>query len=208
MTIEELIIKFSYFAIFFLITVNGITSFPSSQIIYVIAGYFAATGHLSLFWIIFIGALGHSTGNWILYEISRRKGLDYSIKFIKFFFQFTDPYKEIRKFQLAFNKRQVFFLFIGKLVNPIKIFIPIPAGIAKMNRLIFLPIVFITSAIWSSIFVFIGYYFGKSYENFGFVGVGILMVALLVMFYFYKIMNSKEILEQVEKEYGEKKNKK
>lgn len=200
MSIEQIIISLSYTGILLLMISNGFISFPSSQILYVIAGYFAFTGDLNLILIIAIGALGHTIGNYILYEISRQKGMKYSIKFIKYMFQLTDPYKEIRKFQITFNKKPLFFLFIGKLVNPIKLFISIPAGIAKMNRALFLIIVYITSAIWASIFTFIGYYFGKSYENFGYIGAVILIIAVLVMSYFYKLMNSNEVLKELEKE--------
>lgn len=180
-------------------TSNGVVSFPSSQILYAISGYFAYTGELTISLIIGVGALGHSLGNYILYEIARRRGVKYASKFVKFFFQLSDPEREIKKFQTVFNKKSIFWLFVGKLVNPIKVFIPIPAGIAEMRRTLFLPIVYVTSAIWASIFTFIGFYFGKSYENFGYIGAIILILAVIVMGYFYKLMNSKEIIEEVDK---------
>ena len=198
MNLEYIILTLSYFGIFILLLANGFISFPSSQIIYIIAGYFAYTQDLNIYYVILIGALGQTCGNWILYELSRKKGLEYSSKFIKYLFPYHDTKKEIQKFQIAFNKRQIFLLFIGKLVNPIKIFIPIPAGIAKVNRAIFLSIVFITSTIWASIFTAIGFYFGKNYENFGYIGAIIFIIALLVMTYFYKLMNSKEVIEEIE----------
>lgn len=198
-SIEQLIISFSYFAIFILMTSNGIISFPSSQILYIVAGYFAFKNDLNFILIILIGALGQSLGNYILYEISRKKGLKYSVKFIRYLFQLSDPEKEIKKFQIAFKKRSKFLLFIGKLANPSKIFIPIPAGISKMNRVIYLIITYITSAIWAIIFTSIGYYFGKSYNNFGYFGAIMLIIFVLVMGYFYKLMNSTEVLEELEK---------
>jgi membrane protein DedA with SNARE-associated domain len=176
MSIEQIILTLSYFGILILMISNGIIAIPSSQLIYIIAGYFAFTNDLNLALVILIGALGHSIGNYILYEISRKKGMDYSIKFIKFLFQFQDPKKEIKKFQLVFNKKSKTWLFIGKLANPSKIFIPIPAGIAKMNRFTFLIITYITSAIWASVFVLIGFYFGKSYENFGYIGAILIII--------------------------------
>lgn len=205
MSIEQIIISLSYLGILLLMTSNGFCGFPSSQFIYLAAGYFAFEKELSLSLIILIGALGHSIGNLILYEIARKKGLKYSVKFIKFFFQLQDPELQIKKFQIAFEKKSKFLLFIGKLANPSKIFIPIPAGIIKMNRITYLIITYITSAIWGSIFTFIGFYFGKSYENFGFIGAGLIFVFILVMAYFYKIMNSKEILDEIKNEKQEEK---
>jgi len=199
MSIEGIIISLSYLGILLLMTSNGFWALPSSQIIYIVTGYFAFQGDLNIFYVILIGALGHSIGNYILYEIAREKGLKYSTKFIKYMFAFKDPQKEIKKFQTAFNKKSILFLFIGKLANPSKIFIPIPAGIAKMNRVIYLVITYITSAIWASIFVSIGYYFGKSYSNFGYIGAVMLVLFIGVSMYFYKFMNSEEILKDLEK---------
>lgn len=198
-SLEEIIITFSYFGILLLMTSNGIIAFPSSQFLYLIAGYFAFTGDLNLGFIILIGALGHTIGNFILYEIARRKGAKYAVKFVKYLFQFNDPEKEVKKFEIAFRKRSNFLLFIGKLANPSKIFIPIPAGIVKMNRFNFLIITYITSAIWSCIFVFLGYYFGKSYTNFGYIGAVLIVVFIIVMMYFHKLMNSDEVLKEVNK---------
>jgi len=208
MSIEEIILNLSYLGILLLMTSNGFWAFPSSQILYIIAGYFAFTGELNLFSIILFGAIGHTIGNYILYEIARKKGLKYSTKFIKFMFKFTDPETEIKKFNIAFKKKSKLFLFIGKLANPSKIFIPIPAGIAKMNRLIFIIIVFITSALWGTAFSYFGYYFGKSYENFGYIGVVLLLLFIGVSSYFYKFMNSKEILLELKKEEKLEKNEK
>jgi membrane protein DedA with SNARE-associated domain len=199
MGVEELILTFSYFAIILLMTSNGFVTFPSSQLLYIVAGYFVSTGNLSFALVILFGALGHSMGNFILYEVSRRKGVKYALKFFKYMFPVDDGSKLIKQIDIAFRKKGIFFLFVGKLVNPIKIFIPIPAGISKMNRVLFLLIVFITSAIWATIFTSIGFYFGKSFENFTIYGVVMLAIFLSVTYYFYKYINSDEILKELNK---------
>jgi len=199
MSIEYIIITLSYFGIFMLMTSNGIVSFPSSQILYIIAGYFAFKGDLNLFYIIIFGSLGQTIGNFFLYEVSKKKGIKYAVQFVKFVFPFADAQKEIKKFQIVFNKKKIFWLFFGKLTNPTKIFISIPAGIANIPRIIFLPIVYITSAIWAIAFTLIGYYFGKSYNNFGYIGAIILIIAIIIMSYFYKLMNSSEVLKELKK---------
>lgn len=199
MNLEQLIINFGYFGIFILIIINGIISFPSSQIIYLISGYFASKRDLNLFIIILLGTLANTIGNIILYEIARKKGLDYTLKFFRHFLYIKNPKQEIKKIEQVFKKKGVLFLFVGKLLNPIKIFIPIPAGIVKMNRIIFTIIVFITSGIWATIFVSFGFYFGKSYQAFGYYGALIFLIAIIVLYIFYKYMNSEEILKEIEK---------
>src|SRR3989339_1298272 len=121
LSLELIIITFSYLGILLLMITNGFIALPSSQFLYLIAGYFAFTGDLNVGLIILIGALGHTIGNFIMYEVARRKGAKYSVKFIKFFFRLMDPEKEVKKMEIAFKKRSVFLLFIGKLANPSKI---------------------------------------------------------------------------------------
>ena len=196
MSIEELILTFSYFAILLLMTLNGFIAFPSSQLIYILAGYFAFTNDLNFIAIVLIGALGHSLGNYILYEISRRKGVEYSLKFFKYIFPIEHGSRVVKQIEIAFKKKGKFFLFIGKLVNPIKIFIPIPAGISKMNRGLFLIIVYITSLIWAIAFTAIGYYFGKSFQDFTIFALIMLVLFIGVSYYFFKYINSDEIIKE------------
>jgi len=192
MNTETIIISFSYLGIFALMTANGLISFPSSQVLYIIAGYFVFNGNLHLSHVIFAGALGNTIGNIILYEIARRKGVHYLTKFPIF------REKEIRKIQVVFQKKGVWFLAIGKLVPALKVFIPIPAGLAKMNRFLYTAIIITTSVIWTFPFLAIGYYFGKSSKVFGNYALIMTLIAFVVMAIFYKFMNSEEVIDEIE----------
>ena len=130
-TIETLIQGGSYFAIFILMIANGSVSFPSSQVLYIICGYFIARGELVLPVVAFVGALGNTVGNIILYELVRKHGRTF-IEKMKIF-----PMSELAKVELAFKKKGAWFIFIGKLLPAIKVFVPIPAGLGKMSRPLF-----------------------------------------------------------------------
>ena len=192
MSIEHLIITFSYAGILLLMIANGITGFPSSQLIYIVSGYFAYKGDISFILAIVLGGIGHSIGNIILYEVSRKKGLSYISKFKIF------PKKEIKKVNAVMKQKGLWFLFFGKLINPVKIIIPIPAGISKLNRAIFSSIVLITSLIWSTIFVSIGYFFGKTFDFALYYCIIMIILSFIIVGIFYKYMNSKEILKLIE----------
>lgn len=192
-TIESIILFSGYAGIFFLMIANGVISFPSSQILYIIAGYFVFTGHLNLFLVVVAGALGNTIGNIILYELARSKGLSYLLRWKIF------PERELRKVQVAFNKKGVWFLFVGKLIPALKVFIPIPAGIARMNRPLYAAIILVSSSIWPFAFLAIGYYFGKSAHVFGAYAVVLAFIALIVATVFYKFMNSEEVISEIEK---------
>ena len=189
--IETIITTWSYVGIFILMTTNGFLSFPSSQILYIIVGYFIGTGTLSLLPASLIGALGNTLGNVILYEAVRKHGVKYLTKF-----QIFRP-QDIKKVEIVFRKKGLWFLFVGKLLPAIKVFVPIPAGMARVHRGIFASLMFISSWIWSFIFIAIGYFFGKSAEVWKSYGVLLMIIAGIIVFFFYRTLNSKETLKEV-----------
>lgn len=193
MDTEIIIVSFSYLGIFSLMVSNGFISFPSSQVLYIICGYFIFTGTLSLPAVILAGAAGNTIGNIILYEVARAKGVRYLTKFQIF------GEREIRKVQVAFNKKGAWFLAAGKLIPALKVFIPIPAGLAKMNRTLYVFIISVTSAIWAVPFIAIGYFFGKSSDVFGKYAIVLTIIAFIVFAVFYKFMNSEEVIAEIEK---------
>ena len=75
MDIEAIIVGASYAGIFGLMIANGFFSFPSSQILYIIVGYFVGTGKLALLPAVLLGALGNTIGNVFLYEAVRGHGV-------------------------------------------------------------------------------------------------------------------------------------
>lgn len=192
-TIETLIQGGSYFAIFLLMIANGAVSFPSSQVLYIVTGYFIARGDLALGLVALVGAAGNTVGNIILYELARRHGRTF-IERMKIF-----PTRELAKVEKAFQKKGVWFIFIGKLLPAIKVFVPIPAGLGKMSRPLFATLMFVASFIWSLAFISIGYFFGKSTNLFGSYAVVLVIIAAVVLLLFYRYINSEEIVREIEK---------
>lgn len=192
-TIEALIQGGSYFAIFVLMITNGAVSFPSSQILYIIAGYFVAQGNLTFALVAFVGALGNTIGNIILYELARKHGRTFIAR-MKLF-----PERELSKVEKAFQKKGAWFIFIGKLLPAIKVFVPITAGLGKFSRILFAPLMFIASFIWALGFISIGYFFGKSSDLFGKYAIILVIVAAVVMLLFYRYINSPAIVNELDK---------
>jgi len=200
LSVEQIIVALGYAGIFLMMVSNGIISFPSSQILYIVTGFFIFTGDLNLALVIIVGALGNTVGNIGLYEIARRKGEKYVEKFVVKFYRVPEKTfrKGLDKVRVAFQKRGAFFLFVGKLIPALKVFVPIPAGIAKMNRGLYAGIILITSAIWAVPFISIGYFFGKSSDVFGKYALILILIALIVSGIFYKYINSEEVISEIE----------
>lgn len=192
-TIETLIQGGSYLAIFFLMVTNGAFSFPSSQILFIIAGYFVAQGNLAFALTAFVGALGNTLGNIILYELARKHGRSFVARMQLF------PERELAKVEHAFKKKGAWFIFIGKLLPAIKVFVPITAGLGKFSRTLFAPLMFVASFIWALGFISIGFFFGKSSDLFGKYAIILVIVAAVVMLLFYRYINSPEVVSEIEK---------
>lgn len=192
--IETIILGSSYVGIFGLMIANGFISFPSSQFLYIIVGYFIGTGYLSLFSATLAGALGNTVGNILLYEAVRAKGVAY----LKKFGIFRDS--DIKKVELVFQKKGLWFLFIGKLLPAIKVFVPIPAGMGRVHRGLFATLMFFASWIWSFIFIAIGYFFGKGAHVLKSYSIILLVVATIIVIIFYRYMQSDAITKELEVE--------
>lgn len=192
MDIETVILGFSYAGIFALMIANGFLSFPSSQLLYIIVGYFVGTGTLLLLPASLFGALGNTIGNIFLYEAVRRHGVHY----IKKFQIFRDD--DIRKVEIVFRKKGLWFLFVGKLLPAIKVFVPIPAALGKVHRGVFTSLMFSASWVWSLMFIAIGYFFGKGASMWKSYGIILMIVAAVIVFLFYRMLNAKDVLEEIE----------
>jgi len=192
MDIEAIILGFSYLGIFGLMISNGLLSFPSSQILYILVGYFVGTGHLALLPASLVGALGNMVGNVLLYEGVRAKG----VAFVERFKMFKK--EDLKRVEIVFRKRGLWFLFVGKLLPAIKVFVPIPAGLTKVHRGAFAAIMLSASWIWSLGFISIGYFFGKGAEMWKSYGVLLMIIAGTVVFIFYRLLHSEAVTKELE----------
>lgn len=187
MDLETTILGLSYMGIFILMFCNGIFSFPSSQVLYIIVGYFIGAGNLTLEYSLLAGAIGNTIGNIALYEIAREHGAKAALKFL------PAAERHLEKVQHYFNKHHssLIFLFLGKLLPALKVFVPIFAGIAKVPRIAHGIIMFIGSLIWAAGFIAIGFYFGKNSNVFEAYSTALIFVSLLVLVFFgYSYMRS------------------
>lgn len=190
--VESIIVGFGYFGIFGLMITNGFSSLPSSQVLYIIVGYFVSTGALNVWLASLLGALGNTIGNVLLYEATRSRGLKYVTRWQMI------PERELKKVGTALRRRGWWFVFVGKLLPAIKVFVPIAAGLAQMPRALYIVLVAISSWIWSLGFIAIGYFFGKSGDLFGRYAIVLAIASLALIVLFYRYINSREVVEEIE----------
>jgi len=183
-SLEAIIVSLGYFGIFAMMAANGFSSFPSSQVLYIFTGYLISAGMLGWIPVIFAGATGNTIGCILLYEATRRKGVAYALK--KNFI----PEAQIAKFEKVFAGKGIVFLFFGKLVPALKVFVPIAGGMAKTPRALFAALMLVSSAVWGFAFNMIGYTFGKSSDVFGAYAITLAVIAVILVAMIYKKMNN------------------
>jgi membrane protein DedA with SNARE-associated domain len=173
MDVSHLIASSSYPAIFFLMVLNGVLNFPSSQLLYIVAGYFISTSSLHFVPTVIVGALGNTLGNIITFLLVKK----YEKPFAKKILMMDDTtFTKIHgALHDTFSKNGMWYIFFGKLIPSVKAFIPVVAGLANTKTrdtsLLFL----ISSTIWATVITSIGYYFGKnvSLTSFTFISLAI-----------------------------------
>jgi membrane protein DedA with SNARE-associated domain len=168
------------------VTANGIVSLPSSQFIYVTAGFLVAAEKMELAPVLIAGTLGNTIGNGILYEVSRRRGIGYVTRWRMF------PEEKIVSLRRAFDRRGTVIIFVGKFLPGVKVVIPVVAGIAAMNRAWYTAVIAASSFLWALGLTAFGLYFGKNLGDgsFGWWSCLLLALAALAVYAFHRYVKS------------------
>ena len=186
--LHTFISSFSYLAIFVLMFTNGVINLPSSQILYIIAGYFVFTGNLLFMPTIIAGTLGNTLGNITTFLLVKKYEHSFARKLL---LMDESTFSKIHSaLHSTFTHRGMWWIFLGKLTPSVKAFIPIVAGLAntktKLTSFIFL----IASLIWSIAITSLGYFFGEQITMKSFATVS-LIIGFIIIFIVYKNISKK-----------------
>lgn len=183
MDLDLIISNFSYIGIFALMLANGIINFPSSQILYVIVGYFVGTGTLSFAGSVIAGGLGNTLGNIIMFLLIKKYEKPLARKLLMMPVETFD--KVHTALHKTFSERGMWWIFIGKLIPSVKSFIPVVAGLAQLRTPLVSFIFLVASLIWAAGVISIGYFFGKS-ASLSYLPIVSLVIAVIVFSVVYK----------------------
>lgn len=186
--LHSLISSFSYLAIFVLMITNGVANFPSSQLLYIICGYFISTGNLLFIPTIIAGTLGNTIGNTITFLLVKKYEHPLARKLLMIDeATFNKVHSALHS---TFSHRGMWYIFFGKLTPSVKAFIPVVAGLASTRTSLTIAIFFSASLIWSIGITSIGYYFGEHITLTSFAIVSFL-VGGTILFFAYKSVSGK-----------------
>jgi membrane protein DedA with SNARE-associated domain len=168
--------------------------FPS-EVVMVPAGYLAYKGEMNIYLAILFGILGSLSGALFNYYLAVKFGRKFLVKYGKYFFIKEDTIIKMEEF---FKNHGHISTFSGRLIPAVRQYISFPAGLARMNLLVFSIYTSLGAAIWVIILTLLGYYLGdnealiKEYLRYIIVVI-LILLAVLAFWYYKKIKKSKKL---------------
>ena len=155
----DLIFDWGYGGIYIMMAIeSSFIPFPS-EIVLIPAGYLASQGEMNIMLIFMFSLFGSLTGAFINYYLAISLGLKILQKYGKYFFisEMT-----LQKMENYFQKHGAISTFIGRLIPGLRQLISIPAGLSRMNIVLFITYTAIGAGIWNFILIILGYFIGEN----------------------------------------------
>ena len=159
--------KFGYVGILFLITIENLFPPIPSEVILTLGGFMTKQDgiNISILGVIISSTIGSVIGAIILYFIGYILNKDRLIKIANSKLGKILHLKEddIIKSSNKYSKNNKLTVLYSRFIPIVRSLISIPAGMNKMNFLLFLIYTFIGSLIWNTVLVSLGALVGKNY---------------------------------------------
>ncbi|CAA6810875.1 MAG: Unknown protein [uncultured Sulfurovum sp.] len=176
----EAVFNMGYLGFFFYMILVGTFIPLPTQLILLPAGFLVSQGKLDMATIILITAAGTTTGATINYFMA-----NYISK------KFVNPEK-IAKIKKFFSKYGKLSVILAPLTFGLGQYISLPAGMAKMDLRWFLPLIFLSNALWNFAMLTLGYMFGENASSHVlYISLaGMLLVIVIISRFVYKELKS------------------
>ena len=159
--------KYGYIGILFLITIENIFPPIPSEVILTLGGFMTSKDgvNMSLFGVIMYSTFGSMIGAIILYYVGYVFNKDRLLKIVRSKVGKILCLKEsdIIKSDSSFNKNGDLTVLYCRFIPIVRSLISIPAGVNKMKFSIFLLYTFVGSLIWNTVLVSLGKLVGENY---------------------------------------------
>src|SRR3972149_1425725 len=168
---------FILFAIIFMETGLVATPFLPGDSLLFAAGAFAATGALDV-WVLFIllaaaAIVGDTVNYWLGNRLGPR-GFEEDVRFFKRAY--------LVRTQRFYEKHGAKMIFLARFIPIVRTFAPFVAGVGTMRYGKFIVYNVVGALVWTSVFIFAGYFFGNIpivRDNFGLVVIAIILMSVL-----------------------------
>lgn len=132
-----------------------------SEVLLAVGGALAAQGRFNVWWVLVLGTVAQLVGGLVGYAIGRYGGHPFLERYGKYLFVSK---KDLQKTHETFEKYGPLMTMGGRCVPVVRGLIAYPAGIAEMRLDLFILYTTIGSAVWTVLFVWLGYTLGDHLE--------------------------------------------
>ena len=178
---------------------SACTPLPS-EVILLFSGYLVWAGHLNIWWVATMGALGCNLGSIVGYYLGAYGGRPFLLRYGKYL---LISRREIAIADRWFEQYGQWTIFFSRLLPMIRTFISFPAGVAGMDFWKFNLYTFLGSFLWCYGLAYAGYKLGAHwttlrvyFHRFDYV-IGVLLVmgaaAYVWLYWKYRIREEKEL---------------
>ena len=162
---EQVINTMGYPGLYIIMFLENVFPPIPSEVVLPLAGSLTLSGNFSLLWITVVGMLGSLTGAFVFYGLGKWLGESrvrlLITKYGKYAMLTTE---DLDKSLLWFNRYGDRVIFFGRMVPIVRSLISIPAGIASMNLIKFIPLTVIGTALWSFLLALGGRLLGSQWR--------------------------------------------
>jgi membrane protein DedA with SNARE-associated domain len=178
--------QYGYWVIFPLILIEG-------PITTIVAGWFSSLGYLNLVILLVVANIADMAGDLLYYFIGRFGRQKNIIRFTKWL-GFNE--ERLLKMEQHFEKHANRTFIIGKLTHGVGGLVLVAAGVAKFPFIRFFLYNFVPTVLKTTLLVFLGYYFGRAYNQYAnfFDYLALITLTLFIILYIWYIRkNSRDL---------------
>ena len=165
--ILQIMNRFGYFGIAFLISIENVFPPIPSEVILTFAGFMTSNTNMTITGVIIVSTIGSVAGDIILYLLGRLltkerlyKLVDGKIgKLLRF------KRQDIDKSEEWFSEKGKLTVLFCRCIPIVRSLISIPAGMTKMEFPLFLIYTTIGSVIWNLVLTYLGFIAGSAWES-------------------------------------------
>jgi len=150
-----------YFGIGILMAIDSCNIPVPSEITMLFSGFLAHQGTFALWWVIVAGTVGSVVGSFVSYELA---GWIMKQRTRVAWLRVLLSDHAIAVAEKWFLKYGAAAVCIGRIVPVVRTFISLPAGVARMNRTIFLWYTTLGSFVWCTFLAYGGYMLGEQWR--------------------------------------------
>ncbi len=164
--ITETINQFGYLGVFLLIALENLFPPVPSEIILTFAGFMTSSTTLSASGIIVASTLGSLFGGAILYYVGTWLHIGQLMQIVDRYGRVLGLKRaDIHRANAWFHRYGGWTVFVCRLIPLVRSLISVPAGMAKMNIILFLSLTAGGALIWNAVLVYAGAAVGASWQE-------------------------------------------